>query len=789
MSNTNTVNQSDVTQLINKFDPVKDDVTPPTASGPKVDCGIYITCVNRNGCPLKFQHQSSPVYGSWGSIFQSAKRISECKLFVIYLDDQYMAAIQKPDLTNFTKMEFQLARLHCKGRIIIVSENEEKYYTKIPFHQLKVAQWVQSSQSDIEKVINKACPSPLSTSTTNPDSYVDTLTDFKTVHDLYVQQGTDRITLTGFVVSGSPVKGLGIFCNASKGICYSGPFSGNQPLNGLFRIAVHTYYEYWEPPTTPTSSAAATTSIAITRSGLIMYWENDDIFYFGEWKDDKRHGKGYFENKGDYYDGDWKEDQMEGTGQYGWLVQQSGGAGSAHTSYHGLFRQNQPIGTGTYTWPDGTTLQGEFTKGSINVKKSVTIKYPNGATYTGMVNNQGQRDDSSGTYNFDADKKFQGRFKDDVPEGQGSYTDKSGASSVQYVGPLNQGNVSGKGNLTVDGNKINGVFINGKLDTNQTVEVIYSNGDKFEGFVDDQGKKNGPGKYTWYLGGTVYQGAFVDDQMEGAGELTWASRETFKGEFKNGHFQKGTLTYDSGKNIQYTGEFNDHNQRHGKGKMVYDQKNSFDGTWEQDKRADGTFTGKNFTYTGTYDGNEQRLKGLYDWGNGATYDGEFQANNRHGTGKMTYQDKSVYTGLWDTDKRVSMTLNPECDAYQDTDVSKTIPSIGSDVAEHVFEPGNVVYRGQFTDDKIEGQGVLTEYTDHSQNIKRHLFAGTFVNNQISGHGAYVEFDENGKEKARYIGDFNQNGCAGSGKRYTSSSSIAYTCQSGKIVLVDQPNTP
>ena len=42
--------------------------------------------------------------------------------------------------------------------------------------------------------------------------------------------------------------------------------------------------------------------------------------YEGDWKNDKREGKGihYWNNRGDRYEGDWKNDAKEGKGAYYW---------------------------------------------------------------------------------------------------------------------------------------------------------------------------------------------------------------------------------------------------------------------------------------------------------------------------------------------------------------------------------------------------------------------------------------------------------------------------------------
>ena len=63
---------------------------------------------------------------------------------------------------------------------------------------------------------------------------------------------------------------------------------------------------------------------------------------------------------------------------------------------------------------------------------------------------------------------------------------------------------------------------------------------------------------------------------------------TFDGEFRNGNMYDGTLIYNNGD--KYVGQFNDQEEKHGKGKYYWKNGETFDGEWRNDNMYDGTNT-------------------------------------------------------------------------------------------------------------------------------------------------------------------------------------------------------
>ena len=97
--------------------------------------------------------------------------------------------------------------------------------------------------------------------------------------------------------------------------------------------------------------------------GKFVY-PNGDV-YDGEWKNDKRHGKGNNENnigilnlmKGDKYDGEWKEDLKEGYGIYYYLD---------GSKYEGNWKDDKRSGgiiiinKGILYYPDSSKYDGDW---------------------------------------------------------------------------------------------------------------------------------------------------------------------------------------------------------------------------------------------------------------------------------------------------------------------------------------------------------------------------------------------------------------------------------------------
>ena len=144
----------------------------------------------------------------------------------------------------------------------------------------------------------------------------------------------------------------------------------------------------------------------------IMFYKNG-AKYEGEWKDDKKNGKGVFtsahyyncrKNVGMKYEGEFRDDKFEG---YGITTYTNG------DKYEGEWKNSKQYGKGTVTYFDGTKYSGEWKDGKF---EGIGIFYlKNGEKYEGrFVNN---KYNGYGKYYYINGNYLEGIFRNDHPRG------------------------------------------------------------------------------------------------------------------------------------------------------------------------------------------------------------------------------------------------------------------------------------------------------------------------------------------------------------------------------------
>jgi hypothetical protein len=99
----------------------------------------------------------------------------------------------------------------------------------------------------------------------------------------------------------------------------------------------------------------------------------DGNIYEGEWKDDKRNGRGkYTKVNGNVYEGEWKDDKRSGRGKY---TKANG------KIYEGEWKDDKRNGRGKLTYASGEVYEGEFKDGDFNGQGAKT--YPDGRRESG----------------------------------------------------------------------------------------------------------------------------------------------------------------------------------------------------------------------------------------------------------------------------------------------------------------------------------------------------------------------------------------------------------------------
>lgn len=116
------------------------------------------------------------------------------------------------------------------------------------------------------------------------------------------------------------------------------------------------------------------------------------------------------------------------------------------------------------------------------------------------------------------------------------------------------------------------------------------------------GKKTGIGTYKWN-DGTIYEGNFENDNINGTGKLTTVDNGIYEGEFKDGQ-KSGTGTYTFANGDIYTGSW-ENDQMSGEGTYTFQNGDKYVGNFSNNKfNGTGTYTTGGNSYKGTWKDNE-----------------------------------------------------------------------------------------------------------------------------------------------------------------------------------------
>lgn len=180
-------------------------------------------------------------------------------------------------------------------------------------------------------------------------------------------------------------------------------------------------------------------------------------------------------------------------------------------------------------------------------------------SYTGPVDNRGQRHGGPGTCIYADGSMFEGEFCKNKRQGHGVY-------------------------IFPNGEKYDGEFHQDKLEQQGT--WYYLSGDRYEGKFRN-GSRSGYG--TMYFGdGNVYEGEWVNDKPHGHGVATYSDGLKYEGEFQEG-VRAGTGTISNGEGGSFEGTWKG-DEKHGAGCVYFPDKVIFDGKWKNGTRHGPTTT-------------------------------------------------------------------------------------------------------------------------------------------------------------------------------------------------------
>lgn len=242
--------------------------------------------------------------------------------------------------------------------------------------------------------------------------------------------------------------------------------------------------------------------------------DGEEGIYEGEFNDKgERHGKGIMHYTADdvFYEGDWKNDKINGNGKFKFTD------GENSQSYEGEFKNNEFHGYGIYTDIDRNnrfTYRGEFANGKRNGMgyTTTTSAMGHGTTYGEHVN--------------DVFVKGTGkRFLKDVKE-EGDFENNTLVKGTKYY----------NNHMIEEGDFENGEIINGK--------TTWPDGTVYVGTYNKQGDPDGVGTL---VGKFKYHGEYQNGKMSGIGVLTYPNGSVYEGQLKNDKMDgMGKLTLPNG---------------------------------------------------------------------------------------------------------------------------------------------------------------------------------------------------------------------------------------------------
>jgi len=312
----------------------------------------------------------------------------------------------------------------------------------------------------------------------------------------------------------------------------------------------------------------------------------DGAFYFGDWKNGMKCGKGIQSEELVTYEGDWLDNQRHGRGVLSnkapadpgmitlsvyegeWKLGNCCGKGTAvfsdNSTYEGDWENDEIHGSGVMRWPDGTMYDGKFEKDERCGYG--TFWWPTGERYEG--NWRKNLKDGFGVFYFAKSNSdndlFRGEWKEDQRSGKGTLRLRDGD---EVLGEWNDNVINGYAEIhRVNGAIWKGYYVNnirkgkgtfegkeytfeGEYDARRKKGVIkWPNGDIWEGsylHIDDEGEEEQQsceGVMTFAETGNVMKGIWLDFSMKnGKGEMTmWLRQENklVRGEWVGGRFRE-----------------------------------------------------------------------------------------------------------------------------------------------------------------------------------------------------------------------------------------------------------
>lgn len=232
-----------------------------------------------------------------------------------------------------------------------------------------------------------------------------------------------------------------------------------------------------------------------------------------------------------------------------------------------------------------------------------------------------------GIYLFRDGSKYSGTFLQSKPHGTGSYYHRDGSV---YTGGFSNGERHGNGKLEFRSKDIYiGAFANGVISGKG--KMTYRNGDVYLGDWE-KGKSSGKGRYT-FANGNVYEGDFMDGQFTGVGKLTRVDGSYYDGQWKHNKKNGTGTAFRKGKHMIQRYDMDVLKEEEPYDTVVHSNQVS------NPAELTTALPDCNSVYC-------HMVKGIYKYGDGSVYKGDFINGEGEGQGTCVYAGGDKYEGGW-----------------------------------------------------------------------------------------------------------------------------------------------
>ena len=208
----------------------------------------------------------------------------------------------------------------------------------------------------------------------------------------------------------------------------------------------------------------------------------------------------------------------------------------------------------------------------------------------------------------------------------------------------------------------------------KTELIKFENGDTYQGYYNENHKRDGYGIYIKNNGfvykclwkddqignyglfidpdGNYYRGNLINGEANGEGEILIKHKIKYIGNFnKNIPNKKGKLL-NLVENSIYEGDIVN-GKKEGKGIIKFNDGTIYEGDFINDKyEGNGKLTFKNgCIYEGNFNDNNLNGKGKFIYTDGKEYIGDFQMGLKHGFGRLIWNENKYFEGYWINNKQ------------------------------------------------------------------------------------------------------------------------------------------